>query len=102
MTEPKFNIRPFDPSKPSKRIRRIDPPPPVPKNVGDWNALHSIRYNMGRIMELLEMSAGNISTLNDPVVSRAVLRIHRALLRIDARTFQRSVDRPLRDDDSSS
>lgn len=96
MTEPKFNIRPFDPSKPAKRQRHSDPPPPTPMDEAGWKRLDKMRWHLDILRRDLNDSAPTAANIGDPVISRALLTIHRALQRIERRAFIPSVAYALR------
>lgn len=95
MTEPKFDIRTFDQSKKRKRVRRVDPAPPIPKDKDGWDRLYWMRDSVKELRQWLDDNTARVHNINDPVISRTLLTIHRAMIRMEKRTFLPYVSRVL-------
>lgn len=86
MSEEKYSIRPFDRNK-VRRVRKVTPPPPIPKTAEEWKQLEYLRNEVDIMRRSVRDMALSARRINDPVVSRAVLAIHYALKRIETRAF---------------
>lgn len=97
MSEPKFNIRPFDANSKPKRKRTPAPAVRISTTTDGWNSRSSMEHYVGMLRQALGNSTPSADNLDDPVINRALLTIHFALIRIETRLFRMKVERVLRE-----